>query len=54
MESPIERRGSREELIQEPLGHSTVTLTANTYTHLVPALLRDNADMLDRALRRAR
>jgi len=34
----------------EQLGHSTITLTANTYTHLIPALLRDNAAMLDRAL----
>ncbi|HZU77834.1 MAG TPA: site-specific integrase, partial [Dehalococcoidia bacterium] len=36
--------------IMEQLGHSQISLTANTYTHLIPAMLKDNADLLQRAL----
>jgi integrase len=32
----------------ELLGHSTITLTANTYTHLLPAMRRETADAWDR------
>lgn len=35
-------------LIMELLGHSTITLTANTYTHLLPAMRRETADAWDR------
>jgi len=34
--------------IMELLGHSTITLTANTYTHLLPAMRRETADAWDR------
>ena len=34
----------------EQLGHSQISLTADTYTHLAPAMLRDAADALDAAL----
>lgn len=36
--------------VMEQLGHSQISLTANTYTHIAPALLRENAARLDRAL----
>jgi integrase len=36
--------------IQDVLGHSQISLTADTYAHLAPALRRDAADALDRAL----
>lgn len=36
--------------IMEQLGHSQISLTANTYSHVIPALMRDNADLLQRAL----
>jgi len=32
------------------LGHSQISLTLNTYSHLSPALERDAADALDRML----
>ena len=32
------------------LGHSTITLTANTYAHLMPELQRDAADRMDAVL----
>ena len=34
----------------ETLGHSQISLTADTYTHLVPTMLRDNANALDQAM----
>jgi len=34
----------------ELLGHSTITLTANTYGHLYPEAMREAADAMDRAL----
>lgn len=36
--------------VMEVLGHSTITLTANTYGHLFPSLMQDAADAMDRAL----
>jgi integrase len=36
--------------IMEVLGHSTITLTMNTYGHVLPSLLSDAADAMDRAL----
>jgi integrase len=38
-------------VVQEILGHSSYTLTANTYSHIAPELQRDAADRLDSALR---
>ena len=40
--------GLRE--IMEVLGHSTIALTANLYTHLAPAMMRDAAARMDKAL----
>jgi integrase len=31
----------------EMLGHSTIALTMNTYTHVIPALKRDAADAMN-------
>jgi integrase len=36
--------------IMEMLGHSTITLTANLYSHVAPTLLRDAADKMDAIL----
>jgi len=38
----------------ETLRHSRIDLTMNTYTHLIPALRREAADMFDAALTGAR
>jgi len=35
--------------IMERLGHSQITLTMNTYSHIIPALQREAADRIDRA-----
>jgi integrase len=34
----------------ETLGHSQVSLTLNTYSHVLPALQRDAAALMDAAL----
>lgn len=46
-------QGADMRRIQEQLGHSTIILTANTYAHVVPELMKDNADLLQRALSRS-
>ena len=40
-------RGVSLREIMEWLGHSQIALTANTYTHVMPALQRDAADRMD-------
>jgi integrase len=35
----------------ELLGHSHISLTLNTYSHVIPALARDAANVIDAALR---
>jgi integrase len=34
----------------ETLGHSQITLTMNTYTHVLPALQREAADRMEAVL----
>ena len=34
----------------EVLGHSQISLTMNTYSHVMPSLLRDAADAITNAL----
>lgn len=34
----------------EMLGHSTIALTMNTYSHVIPALERDAADRMNALL----
>ncbi len=43
--------GVNPKVVQERLGHSSVTLTLDTYSHAVPTLGRDAADRLDALLR---
>ncbi len=43
-----EGRSARE--IMEVLGHSTFSLTMDTYSHVMPALLKESADAMDRIL----
>ena len=37
-------------VIMEMLGHSTIALTMNTYSHVIPALERDAADRMNAIL----
>jgi hypothetical protein len=43
-------QGISPRTIMETLGHSQVGLTLNTYSHVVPSLQRDAADVMDRLL----
>jgi integrase len=40
-------QGVSPRVVQELLGHSSVTLTLGTYSHVVPALKREAADRMD-------
>lgn len=45
--SPLYTLAMDMKMIQEVLGHSQISLTANTYAHLSPALERDAADRME-------
>ncbi|MFN2484266.1 MAG: tyrosine-type recombinase/integrase [Candidatus Limnocylindria bacterium] len=45
-------QGVHPRVVMEQLGHSTIALTMNTYSHVMPALERDAADRMDVALGR--
>jgi integrase len=36
--------------VMETLGHSQISLTLNTYSHVMPSVLRDAADKMDAIL----
>lgn len=42
--------GASPRSVMAQRGHSQISLTMNTYTHIAPALLHENASMLDKAL----
>ena len=44
-------QGVSARVVMETLGHSSYALTMDTYTHVMPTLMRDAADAMDRALR---
>lgn len=46
--------GVHPKVVAERLGHSTVNLTLNTYSHVLPTLQQDAANTLDSMLRRQR
>jgi integrase len=43
-------QGISPRTVMETLGHSQIGLTLNTYSHVMPALMRDAADAMDRML----
>jgi integrase len=43
----LAQQGENARLVQEMLGHSTVSLTLGTYTHVSPAMHREAADRMD-------
>ena len=47
------RQSVHPKIVAERLGHSTITITLDTYSHVVPGLQEEAARQLDRALRRA-
>jgi integrase len=45
-------QGVAPRVVMETLGHSRIAVTLDTYTHVLPALQREAADAMDRALGR--
>jgi integrase len=43
-------QGVHPRVVMEMLGHSTIALTMNTYSHVIPALQREAADTMDTLL----
>jgi integrase len=43
-------QGIPARIVMEQLGHSQISMTMDTYSHVMPAMLRDAADALDSAL----
>ena len=43
-------QGVHPRVVMEMLRHSTISLTMNTYSHVIPALERDAADRMDAVL----
>ncbi|HUZ70392.1 MAG TPA: tyrosine-type recombinase/integrase [Candidatus Saccharimonadales bacterium] len=43
-------QGVSPRVVMETLGHSSIALTMNTYSHVLPALQREAADAIDRLL----
>jgi integrase len=43
--------GVAPRVVMETLGHSRISVTMDTYTHVMPALQQDAADAIDRSLR---
>jgi integrase len=44
-------RGVHPKVVSEMLGHSTVGITMDTYSHVLPTMQRDAAAAIDAALR---
>lgn len=42
--------GTSAKVVQEQLGHASIGVTMNTYSHVVPATMQAAADAMDRAL----
>jgi site-specific recombinase XerD len=43
-------QGVAARVVMETLGHSQISLTLNTYSHVVPALQREAADRMEAVL----
>jgi len=43
-------QGVSPRVVMETLGHSRISVTMDTYAHVLPALMRDAADAMDRSL----
>ncbi len=43
-------QGIHPKVVQERLGHATISMTLDTYSHLIPSMGRDAADRLDQLL----
>ena len=46
--------GNTRKVVQERLGHAQISLTMDTYSHLLPGVQRSAADRLDGDFRKAK
>ncbi len=44
------REGVNQQVVQERLGHSSIAITSDIYSHLFPGMQEEAADKFDRAL----
>jgi integrase len=47
------RAGVHPKIVSERLGHSTITITLDTYSHVLPGMQEEAAERIDQALRQA-
>jgi integrase len=45
-------RGVHPKIVSEMLGHSTIAITLDLYSHVTPSMQRQAADALDELMRR--
>ena len=45
------KQGTHPKVVQERLGHSDITLTLNTYSHVLPTMQKEAADKMDNFLK---
>ena len=45
-------QGEHPQVVMETLRHSQISMTMNTYSHVIPHLQREAADRMDRLLKR--
>jgi len=45
-------QGEHLRVVMEPPGHSQISMTMNTYSHVIPALQREAANRMDQLLTR--
>lgn len=44
------QNGAHPKIVQERLGHASISLTLDTYSHVIPSLQNDIAEKLDKTL----
>ena len=44
------QQGTHPKIVQERLGHSDISLTLNTYSHVLPSMQEEAAEKLDELL----
>jgi len=47
-------QGIHPKIVQERLGHATINMTLDTYSHVTPGLQEKAAEQLDRILKESR
>ncbi len=48
------RAGVHPKVVSERLGHSTIAITLDTYSHVLPDMQKEAAEAIDAVLRKAR